>query len=202
MKLTLLFTSLFIALSAAAQHQNRLIMQANNQYRQKQYDQAARSYDEILAFDSTSKIVRFNRANAGFRLGQFDDAAKSFSGLARDYEKPQDRSRACYNLGVCYSMQKKLEESIEAYKNALRFDPSNNQARENLQKALLELKRRTPPPPKKEDKKQNKKQQEQKMNPKEAEQDLKLLEQKEKELQQRMQKQKSRAAGGGGKKDW
>ena len=69
MKLTLLFTSLFIALSAAAQHQNRLIMQANNQYRQKQYDQAARSYDEILAFDSTSKIVRFNRANAGFRLG-------------------------------------------------------------------------------------------------------------------------------------
>ena len=50
MKLTLLFTSLFIAPSAAAQHQNRLIMRANNQYRQKQYDQAARSLRRNTGF--------------------------------------------------------------------------------------------------------------------------------------------------------
>jgi Ca-activated chloride channel family protein len=38
------------------------------------------------------------------------------------------------------------------------------------------------------------------MNPKDAEQKLKLLEQKEKELQQKLQKQKTKT--GGGMKDW
>ena len=82
-------------------------------------------------------------------------------------------------------------------------------ARENLQKALLELKKK-PPPPKKEEKKdqkkqdpkqQPKKQPQSKMSPKEAEQRLKLLSQKEKEVQQRMQQAKSRT-GGGQPKDW
>ncbi len=39
------------------------------------------------------------------------------------------------------------------------------------------------------------------MNQKEAEQRLKLLEQKEKEVQQRLQKEKSKT-GGGQAKDW
>ena len=47
------------------------------------------------------------------------------------------------------SQQKKLEESIDAYKNALRQNPNDKEARENLQKALLELKKKTPPPKKK-----------------------------------------------------
>ena len=103
-----------------------------------------------------------------------------------------------------YMKQKKLEESIEAYKNALRLNPDDKEARENLQKALLELKKKNPP--KKEEKKdpkkqQQKKQQQPKMSPKEAEQRLKLLEQKEKELNQRMQKEKSKS-GGNQAKDW
>jgi hypothetical protein len=39
------------------------------------------------------------------------------------------------------------------------------------------------------------------MSPKEAEQRLKLIEQKEKEVQQRLQKEKSKT-GGGQPKDW
>jgi Ca-activated chloride channel family protein len=101
------------------------------------------------------------------------------------------------------SGQKKLEESIEAYKNALRRNPDDKEARENLQKALLELKKKTPPPPpppKKENKKNQQKQKEQpQMNQKEAEQRLKLLDEKEKEIQQRMQNAKSGAAQ---QKDW
>ena len=57
------------------------------------------------------------------------------------------------------SQQKNLEESIEAYKNALRNNPDDKEARENLQKALLELRKKTPPP--KKEKKENKKQDQQ-----------------------------------------
>jgi Ca-activated chloride channel family protein len=112
------------------------------------------------------------------------------------------KAKAYYNKGTILSGQKKLEESIEEYKNALRHDPNDKNARENLQKALLELRKKNPP--KKDDKKKQQKQQQKpqpKMNQKEAEQRLKLLEQKEKEVQQRLQKEKSKT-GGGQPKDW
>ena len=133
---------------------------------------------------------------------------KHLHDLADKTKETELRSKAYYNKGVVLSKQKKLEESIEAYKNALRQNPDDKEARENLQKALLELKKKNPP--KKKEEKENKKKQEQqqqqkqqqsKMSQKEAEQRLKLLEQKEKEVQQRLQKEKSKT-GGGQAKDW
>lgn len=100
-----------------------------------------------------------------------------------------------------------LEQSIESYKQALRINPNDKQARENLQKALLELKK-LPPKKKKEDQskknqpqpQQQNQQQRSKMNPKEAERQLKLLQQKEKEVKEKMQQKQ----GQGTKmpKDW
>ena len=130
-----------------------------------------------------------------------------FTEIAGNATDSESKSKAYYNKGVVLSQQQKLEESIEAYKNALRQNPADNEARENLQKALLELKNKNPPK-KKDDKhdktnkdQQQKKQPQSKLSPKEAEQRLKLLEQKEKEAQQRLQKEKSKT-GGGQPKDW
>ena len=115
------------------------------------------------------------------------------------------RYNVYYNKGAILSRQKKLEESIEAYKNSLRLNPDDKEARENLQKALLELKKKNPPKKKEEqDKKKKQQQQKQpqsKMSPKEAQQRLQLLAQKEKEVQQRIQKEKSKS-GGNQTKDW
>ena len=125
-------------------------------------------------------------------------------GFATLPEKGEFKAKAWYNKGAVLSRQKKLEESIEAYKNTLRLDPNDKEARENLQKALLELKKKNPPKKKEEDKKKKQQQQKQpqsKMSPKEAQQRLQLLAQKEKEVQQRIQKEKSRS-GGNQTKDW
>jgi Ca-activated chloride channel homolog len=205
MKKRLLIPVTFFCYALNAQQVDKIIQKGNELYKQQQYDQAAAAYDEALTKDTANKIAKFNRANTAYRQSKPDEAIKAFDDLAFKSEDPGDKARSCYNKGVVLSNQKKLEESIEAYKSALRLDPNDKEARENLQKALLELKKRTPPPPKKDDKKKrqkNKKQQQQpKMNQNEAEQNLKLLEQKEKELQQRMQKQKSKSTTGG-KRDW
>ena len=50
------------------------------------------------------------------------------------------RQSAYYNKGVAMIRQKKIEESIDAWKNALRLNPADSDARENLVKALLEKK--------------------------------------------------------------
>ncbi len=177
----------------------RGIQKGNDLYKRKQYQEAGMAYGEAEK-GSFHVTARYNRALALYKQGKKEEAIKAFEDLAFKTEDRSFKSKAYYNAGAIYSGQQKLEESIEAYKNALRQDPDDKQARENLQKALLALKKKTP---KKENKKnqQQQKKPEPRMNQKESEQRLKLLEQKEKEIQQRMQKEKSKT-GGGQPKDW
>ena len=207
MKLVITISTLFLiacTIELSAQENDNAIQKANDLYKQQQYQQAEAAYSEVLEKESSNSTAKYNRALALHKQGKLDEAIKELDDLAFKTNDTELKSKAYYNKGAILSGQKKLEESIEAYKNTLRLNPNDKEARENLQKALLELKKKDPP--KKDDKKkqQQKKQQQKpqpKMNQKEAEQRLKLLEQKEKEVQQRLQKEKSKT-GGGQPKDW
>jgi len=182
----------------------KTIQKGNDLYKAKQYEQAEATYKEVLNKEKTNTTAAFNRANSLFRQSKLDENKTALDEVIMNAENSNTelKGKAYYNQGVGYSTQKNLEASIEAYKNALRQNPNDNEARENLQKALMELKKRNPPPKPKENKKNQKQQKQQpKMNQKEAEQRLKLLEQKEKEVQQRLQNEKSKAAAGQ-PKDW
>ncbi|MEO5562598.1 MAG: tetratricopeptide repeat protein, partial [Chitinophagaceae bacterium] len=191
------YTTIFIAvllLSAKLQAQStpesdRTIQKGNEFYKLKQYDKAEAAYKEVIDKEKLNTTATFNRANAFYRQSKTDDAMKALDDVIMNADNAELKGKAYYNKGAILSAQKNLEESIEAYKSALRQYPDDKEARENLQKALTELKKKNPPPPPKEDKKkqQKKQQQQPKMDKKEAEQRLKLLEQKEKEVQQRLQ---------------
>lgn len=187
-----------------AQDAERLIQKGNELYKQQKYREAELVYNEVLEKESSNNTAKYNKAVTIHKQAKPDESIKAFDDLAFKTEDREIKEKSYYNKGAILSGQKKLEESIEAYKSALRQDPNDKEARENLQKALLELKKKTPP--KKDDKKKQQQQKQQqkpqpKMNQKEAEQRLKLLEQKEKEVQQRLQKEKSKT-GGGQPKDW
>lgn len=199
----ILLTLILITSFVYSQTPAELVREGNDFYKKNEFDKAISSYDQALAVDPSNNTAKFNKANAEWRLNKPGEAIKDLEDLSKTSKQPERQSRAFYNKGAILSKQKKLEESIEAYKNALRKNPSDVQARENLQKALIEQKKNQPPPKKEDDKKkqEQKKQQQQqpKMNKREAEQKLKLLEQKERELQQRMQNQRT---GSGTGKDW
>jgi Ca-activated chloride channel homolog len=211
MRYVLIISLLFIAANVGAQKANELIKAGNDYYRQQQYEQAEQRYTEAMRFTPDNRTAKFNLTNTIYRRGRNAEAIKGYEELTALEKDAPGRARAFYNKGAILSREKKLEESIEAYKNALRQDPGDQQARENLQKALLELKKKEPPKENKQDQKKKKKEQQQqkqkqqqqqpKMSQKEAEQRLKLMEQKEKEVQQRLQKEKAKA-GGGQTKDW
>lgn len=202
---------LLVASSSVSFGQTEVVQKAiqtgNELYKQQQFDQAATEYDKALKADPANATAKFNRANTLVKQNKSDEAVKAFTEIAGNAKEAAFKSKSYYNKGAVLSQQKKLEESIEAYKNTLRQDPNDKEARENLQKALLELKKKNPPRKKQDDQQkkkneqQQKKQQQPKMSPKEAEQRLKLLEQKEKEAQQRLQKEKSKS-GDSQTKDW
>ncbi|MEI9947051.1 MAG: tetratricopeptide repeat protein [Chitinophagaceae bacterium] len=199
----------FTCLFAPAQEADKIIEKGNELYKQKQYDRAELAYKEALDKEKENTTAKFNQANALYRQSKQVESVKALEELVMNAKEADLKAKGYYNKGVIFSSQKRLEESIEAYKSALRQNPEDKETRENLQKALMELKKKTPPPPpppkkddkKKDQQKQQQKQQQPQMNQKEAEQRLKLLEQKEKELQERLQKEKSKG-GGGGQKDW
>lgn len=195
--LTLIFTSKFLL----AQDTSKNIQAGNGYYRQQQYDKAEGEYRKVLETASTNRTAKFNLADALIRQNKAEDANKYLAILNDKETETKLRSKAVYNQGVILTQQKKLEESIEAYKETLRLNPDDQEARENLQKALLELKKKTPPKKQEEKKKQEQKQQPKpKISPRDAEQQLKLLEQKEKQVQERLQK--NLRTGNAQPKDW
>jgi Ca-activated chloride channel family protein len=193
----LIFTSEFLL----AQELNKNIERGNNYYRQQQYDKAETEYRKVLETTSTDKIAKFNLADALIKQNKADEANKFLQILNTKENENDFRSKAVYNQAVILTQQKKLEESIEGYKETLRLNPGDQEARENLQKALLELKKKNPPKKQEEKKKQEQKQQPKpKISPRDAQQQLKLLEQKEKQVQERLQK--NLRTGNAQPKDW
>ncbi len=206
MKAILFACLAFMSPLLKAQSVTELIGRGNELYRQQQYDKALAAYDDALRAAPENITARFNKANTLYKQNKPDEAAKIYDELIADSRiSSKQKAGSYYNKGVLLSAQQQLEASIEAYKNVLRLDPSDKNARENLQKALLELKKKEPPKQQEQNKKQEQQQQQQqqqsKMNQKEAQRQLDLLRQKEKQVQNKAQQQKSQT-GGGNQKDW
>jgi len=205
-KWTILF--LFVSLYSFSQSKpvDEIIQTGNEYYRQQQFAKATEEYKKAAESDPSNLTAKFNQANSLYKQDKKVEAIQLFSAMATTATEKELKSKTYYNKGVILTQQKNLEESIEAYKNTLRNNPNDKEGRENLQKALLELKKKKEEK-KKEDEQQKKKKEEQKkqpqskMNPKEAEQRLRLLQQKEKEVQERVQKEKTKT-GGSQAKDW
>ena len=179
----------------------QLLEIANEHYTKQQFELAAASYQKVLIKEPQNNAAKFNLANTWARLGKQGEAMKSFTEIADYTTENSLKANAYYNKAVILSQQKRLEESIDIYKKALRLNSEDKEARENLQKALLELKKKEPPKKDNNKKQKQNRNQSPKMEQKEAEQRLKLLEQKEKEVQQRLQKLRSQK-GNSQPKDW
>lgn len=179
-----------------AQSVETAISKGNGHYRQQQYTLAETQYKTALEKTPENTTAQFNLANALYQQKKWGEAHGVLKKLSAGTNDKELKAIIHYNNGVIYTKEKALERSIDAYKSALRLNPADGDARENLQKALAELKRQQ-----KQQKEQEKKQQKNSnMSQKEAEQKLKLLQEKEKRLQERLQRGGQK--GNSQPKDW
>ena len=212
---------LFALPALVAQQPGSFIHSGNKLYKQRNYASSAGEYKKALAQTPDHPLANYNLGNALFRNNELEEAESSYDNTVnnKNSRKPVVE-KAYYNKGVAFSKQQKLQESIDAWKNALKIDPADKEARENLQKALMEQKKqqqqqqkdkkedkkKDDKKDKKEEEKQNKEKQEpqpqqSRLNKKQVEQLLKALAQKENEVQQKMQ-QKNASTAGRQEKDW
>lgn len=197
------------AVNAQAQAGTDAIRTGNRYFKKGEYQKAVPEYQKAVAQDPANPVARYNLGNAQFRSNQYSQAEKDFDEAITAAKDNKDFSqKANYNKGVALSKQKKLLESIEAYKKAVTLNPADADARFNLQKALSELKKQNENQEQKQQQKQQK-QQQQKQQPKpqskldkrKIEQYLQSLRQKEQEVQRKIQENRSRSVTRP-EKDW
>ena len=207
--LTILF--LFIGLFAISQKENKQVVKGNELYKQKEYEKAIEAYSKATTINNNNPQAQYNLGNSLFRLQNFDAAQSAFDVAAQNAKTNNLKSQANYNSGVSNVQSKKLPEAIQYFKNALKLNPTDNEARENLQKAINELKKEQEQKPKdkNEDKKDDPKNNDKpppkpddknKLNKNQAEQMLNALRQEEKQLQKNLQQKKQPA--GSQVQDW
>jgi Ca-activated chloride channel homolog len=182
-KITTLLLAGFLTLHA--QTGDEYLQKGNDYYKLGQFDLAERQFRVALEEDPANTTARYNLANALYHQRKFKEAVDVLDeNVKQPAIGPQVKSASYYNKGVVYTKQKDLLNSIEGYKGALRIDPDDRQARENLQKALIELRQQQ------QQQKRNQQERERNqsnMSQKEAERQLERLQQKEQKVQERLQ---------------
>ena len=114
------------------------VLEGNRNYSDGNYDKALELYREALEENPDSPAIRFNLGDAQFKKEEMEDAADSFS-RALQSEDPGIKSRAQYNLGNSLYRQGKLQESLSAYREALKVAPGDRDAKHNLEFVLKQL---------------------------------------------------------------
>ena len=127
------------------------IRSGNKLYNAKRYAEAEVEYNKALQANPQSEVATFNLATTLLRQGngtaskddKNDPASRAESMLQSLVKSTANRdlqSKAYYDLGnIAYSRQD-YAQAIEHYKNALRRNPGDDHARDNLRLAQLKKK--------------------------------------------------------------
>src|SRR5450631_2235161 len=119
------------SLEVSGQNADALIRKGNRYYKQNQMDQSQKEYDKAVQTAPDDPTAHYNLGNAQFRKNNFEEAAKSFAAGAEHSPDSTFREKSLYNKGVALAKGQKLKESIDAWENALKINPSDQETREN-----------------------------------------------------------------------
>jgi tetratricopeptide (TPR) repeat protein len=125
---------------ANGQNDRKYIRQGNGKYSDEKYQESEILYRKALNADKMSGNATFNIGDALYKQNKYEEAGKQFAENAQKSKDDLKKADSYYNLGNSFLKGKKLKESIEAYKNSLRFNPENQQAKYNLAYAQDQLK--------------------------------------------------------------
>jgi len=126
--------------SVFAQTDKKLIREGNKSYDNKKYSDAEVAYKKSLSKNQKSYEGNFNLGDAYYKQGKYDEAAKQFEQLKSQKTDKKTESAALHNLGNTLLQNKKYQESIDAYKQALKLNPADEDTRYNLAYAQTMLK--------------------------------------------------------------
>ncbi len=133
---------LLMLLCPAAQAQtSRYLQQGNSLYDQQKYKEAAADYTKALAKDPNNVTGMFNLGNSLYQQKQYDSSRKVMAETAKMAKNNTGKAAANYNIGNSYMSQQKWEDAVNSYKQTLRANPQDVDAKYNLSYAEQMMKK-------------------------------------------------------------
>jgi len=124
-----------------AQTNNSLILKGNKLYEEKKYKEASQEYEKALQKNPNNLPGIFNLGNSLYQQGQLDASRKVLAAAAKTANNKDAKGQANYNIGNTYMQEKKWEDAVDYYKQALRNNPQDADAKYNLSYAMEMMKK-------------------------------------------------------------
>ena len=116
-----------------AQSDKSLVRKGNKDSSNGNYNEAEINYRKALDKNPVNSTAQFNLGDAMYQQENYEKAAEVFSASDISKKSSTEKSDIYYNLGNSKLKAGKADEAMAAYKQALRENPSNEDARYNLE---------------------------------------------------------------------
>ncbi|WP_321317307.1 tetratricopeptide repeat protein [Labilibaculum sp.] len=123
------------SLDALAQKERKFIRKGNGLFEGNEYENSEVEYRKALDKKINSYEAGFNLGDALYKQKKYDEALKQFQTLTVAEQDPKKLGEIYHNIGNTLLMNRKIDESIEAYKESLRNFPNSKETKYNLEYA-------------------------------------------------------------------
>ena len=124
----------------AQKEERDLIRKGNRAFKDSIYDVAETSYRKALEVNPKSTIAMFNLGNTLMLQNKLQESMEEYVSATKLEKDKNKLSQNFHNIGVIFHSQKDYIKAIEAYKEALRNNPADDETRYNLALAQKMLK--------------------------------------------------------------
>lgn len=120
------------ALLKATKNANDLVFEANTLLEKDDFISAEMAYREAISEAPTETVGGYNLGTSQIIEGNLEEALYQLQKSAKAATSKSEKHQAFHNIGNILMQNKKCKEAVEAYKNALRNNPTDDESRYNL----------------------------------------------------------------------
>jgi Ca-activated chloride channel homolog len=121
-----------------AQSVHKFLRKGDGAYKEGDYKGAEENYRKSLEMQPNAK-GSFNLGNAIFKQQRYTDAIKQYDEIIAKSNDNTLKANSLYNKGNAHFWNKEYDKSVEAFKQSLRLNPNDENAKKNLAKAKRQL---------------------------------------------------------------
>ena len=115
-----------------AQTDRKEVRQGNREFKKEGFQNAEIDYKKALLKDSLSNAANFNLGNTYYRMENYSEADKYYSAVSDSLDRAGHGAESFFNQGDSFLKQRNWQAAVEAFKNSLRRNPDDMDAKSNL----------------------------------------------------------------------
>lgn len=113
------------------QEAKQMVYEGNELALNADYVHAEMEYRKAISKEPSLSVGNYNLANAYYEKGSYDEALYRLQQAAKTAVSKEEKHKAFHNIGNVLMQNKKCKEATEAFKNALRNNPADEETRYN-----------------------------------------------------------------------